>query len=367
MTKGKDIFTKLRAYKRKFFLNFLIKGALISCASILAIFILVNTLEHFLHFNSLVRALLLISLILSSTILIFIYLLIPAFRLYRSNTSMNDYDAAKNIGLFFPQISDKLLNIIQLSNNQGTGSSLVKAGIAQKSAAMKSVEFKDAVTLKANRRYVPYVITSLFVLLVLLLFNPQVITSSTSRIVQFNRTFEPVAPFQFNLENEKLTAFKNDDFKVTVSLAGEAIPNEAYINISGRSYKMLSVEKGLFEYTLKKLQSDKDILFEASGFQSRSYLLNVVSRPLLKTFNVYLDFPAYLNRKKERLSNIGNLQVPEGTSIRWELSTTNTNEISLSFNEKALSPTTATSDVFTFEYKAVKSTLYTLDLLNDYG
>ncbi|MEM9389584.1 MAG: hypothetical protein AAGA02_03875, partial [Bacteroidota bacterium] len=364
MEEENKIFDKLKAYKQKFFLSLLIKGVLISLASILGIFLLVNTLEYFLRFDSTVRASLFALLLLSSVALLVLYILIPAIKLYRSNVSMADYDAARNIGGFFPQISDKLLNVIQLSRNDQNDSSLLKAGIVQKSAGLRNVEFSKAVVLTTNRRYLPYFVVPLIILLALLVVSPHVITNSTTRIVRFNETFEPVAPFDFNLENSEMTAFKNDDFTVRLKLDGQAIPDEAYIKISGRSYKMISSVAGHFEYTLKKLQSDKNLTFQAAGFESRSFAIDVVERPLLKTFNVYLDFPKYLGRKKERLSNVGNLQVPEGTSVSWELSTANTRKIKMNFNNQALKPTSVESDIFQFNHRARASVLYNIELQN---
>ncbi|MEM7108235.1 MAG: hypothetical protein AAF519_08415, partial [Bacteroidota bacterium] len=314
MKAEKEIFYKLRAYKQRFFLNSLIKGALIALASILAIFLFVNTLEHFLHFNSAIRAVLLLVLILSSSVLISLYMIIPAVKLYRSDASMKDYDAARNIGRFFPQVSDKLLNIIQLSQSR-TDNSLLKAGIIQKSASLKPIEFKDAVVLRTNRRYVPYFAIAVLLTLGILIINPRALTTSTSRIVQFNKDFKPVAPFEFQVDNNQMTAFKNDDFTVVLNLKGNSIPNEAYLKLAGRSYKLVSNGNAEFQYTFKKLQVTKSFSFEAAGFESDQYVINVVQRPILKTFNVYLDFPGYLSRKKERLSNVGNLQVPEGTKI----------------------------------------------------
>ncbi|MEM6524355.1 MAG: hypothetical protein AAF693_11200 [Bacteroidota bacterium] len=366
MEPEKEIFKKLKAYKRKFFLNSLIKGVLISLASILIIFLFVNTLEYFLHFNGTIRALLLTILLVSSALLITIYGLIPALRLYRSDTSMEDYEAARNIGAFFPQVSDKLLNIIQLSRSN-SNESLLRAGIAQKSTTLESVEFKEAVVLKTNKKYVPFFVIPLTIILGILIINPRAITNSTTRIVQFNKTFEPVAPFEFQIENSEMTAFKNDDFTVMLNLAGSSVPNEAYIKVSGRSYKMASNGSGNFQYTLKKIQSKKVLTFEAAGFESDQYLINVVQRPLLKTFNVYLDFPDYLKRKKERLSNVGNLQVPEGTNITWELSTLQTEQIKLNLDNDLLIPISTKSDLFTFEHQARKSTLYGLSLFNEYG
>lgn len=366
MGEEKKIFDKIKAYKKKFFLNLLIKGSLIALTSILAIFLFVNALEYLLHFDTTTRAGLLIFLLTSALILLVVNIITPAVKLYRSDSSMADFEAARKIGGYFPQISDKLLNIIQLSKIDNA-SELVRAGVVQKSTGLESIDFSSAVIIRNNRKYLSYFVVPFLILCSLLIVSPDVITSSTTRLVKFNETFLPEAPFDFIPENKDPVVFKNDDFKINLVLQGEAVPAEAYVRINERSYKMNSKGNGAFEYSVKKIQSDKIITFEAAGFESQKYNITVVDRPLLKTFNVYLDFPAYLNRKKERLSNVGNLQVPEGTLVNWELSTAYTEEIKMSFDENILVPELKEAGVFHFQQKALKSALYRIDLLNTYG
>ncbi|TRX58870.1 hypothetical protein FNH22_12380 [Fulvivirga sp. M361] len=282
---------------------------------------------------------------------------------------MNDEVAARKIGTYFPEIGDKLLNIIQLNYNSNKGISLAQAGILQKSKAVGHVEFTQAVPLQHNRRYLSYFAAPFLILITLLVFSPALITSSTTRIIKFNEEFLPSAPFEFNLDNKELQAFKNEDFSISLELTGEALPKNAYVLVSDRKIKMTTAGNGIYTYLFKKIQSSKNLRFEAAGFQSASYTLNVVDRPALKTFNVYLNYPDYLNKKSERLSNVGNLQIPEGTRVRWELSALTADEVTLNFSstDNDQTPSQLENDVFVLEKTITQSDQYTIDLSNAYG
>ena len=365
----KIIYSRLKKYKRRYFINLAIRGSLISLTFILSLFLIVNTLEYSMRFSTWIRGLLLLVLVITTLYFLIRYVFAPLYKLLKSDDSMNDEVAAKNVGRFFPQVGDKLLNIIQLKRIKYPDPSLVEAGIAQKSKSLEGIEFEEAVPLKGNTRYMRYLAAPFLVLLVLLLVSPSFITSSTTRIIKFNEDFLPVAPFSFHLLNEDLLAFKNEDFTIHLQLTGEAIPENAYLVSRDRKYKMASVGDGTYEYVFRKIQDTKNLRFEAAGFESVPYRVNVVSRPTLKTFNVYLDYPGYLARKNERLSNVGNLQIPEGTKVRWELSATTVDKVKLNFaaEEENLIPTRLEDNVFVLEKTMQKSDQYTIQLENEYG
>ncbi len=365
----KVIYNRLKQYKKRYFVNLAIRGTLISLTFILSVFLIINTLEYSLRFDTLFRGVLLLILVITTLYFLIRYVITPFFRLVKSDDSMNDEVAARNIGTFFPHIGDKLLNIIQLKRIRQDDPSLIEAGIIQKSKALEGIEFAEAVPLKHNNRYIRYLAAPFLILLVVLIFSPTFITSSTTRIIKFNEDFKPVAPFEFNLLNDELLAFKNEDFTIHLELTGEALPENAYLLSSDRKFKMSALGGGKYEYTFSKIQDSKTLGFEAAGFESASWRIKVVSRPALKTFNVYLDYPNYLARKNERLSNVGNLQIPEGTKVRWELSATTVDEVSLRFESEpeSLIPDRSGDDVFSFEKTIKTSDQYTINLRNEYG
>ncbi|MBL3654540.1 hypothetical protein JL102_00240 [Fulvivirga sp. 2943] len=283
----------------------------------------------------------------------------------KNEKAMSNEEAAKKIGQHFPEINDKLLNIIQLEKFKGE---LVQASISQKSYLIESYQFEKAVDFKTNRSYVKYLLVPLVLLLSALIISPSFITSSSSRIIKFNKEFVPEAPFSFQLENEELIGFKNEDFSIKLNLKGEAIPENAYIVINDRIIKML-YEKGSYTYTFNKIQNEKAFSFEAAGYNSSTYHLTVVDRPNIKNFNVYLNYPSYLGKKNERLSNTGNLQIPEGTKVKWQLKTIQSEEATIGFDksDSLYQLKNVDNQVFEFEKAFFQSSIYSLNLKNQYS
>ncbi|MTI20221.1 ATPase, partial [Fulvivirga sp. RKSG066] len=259
---SQDIKPKLDAFKRKYFMSLVIKGVLISLGLILSIFLIINSLEYSFRFGSVVRAGLLGIFIITATYALFRYVIRPLYQLFSAD--MNDEAAARKIGAFFPEVSDRLLNIIQLQQNTQTTNALYQASINQKVLSVKDFEFSKAVRLADNRRYVKYVIGPVLIILLVLIVSPAFFTTSTERIVKFNEDFVPKAPFNFQIDNNTLQAFKNEDFTLELSLIGEAIPDNVYLFDGNRKIKMKQVGVGDYTFNFIKIQNTKRIKFEAA-------------------------------------------------------------------------------------------------------
>ncbi|WP_246223763.1 DUF4175 family protein [Fulvivirga kasyanovii] len=362
----RHIKANLRSYRRKYYLNLALRGLIISLGLTLSIFLVLNTLEYSFRFSSVIRAILLFSFIITGFYAMTVYVILPLYRMTSEKHGMTNEEAALKIGSVFPEIGDKLLNVIQLQKYKG---GLVEASISQKAETIRKYHFKDAVDIGENKRYLKYLLVPLLIIVLVLILSPAFITTSSSRIIQFNNEFVPQAPFNFNLVNQELLAFKNEDFTVSLELNGEAIPENAYILNNGRKIKMSRDEAGVYSYTFRKIQNDQDFQFEAAGFTSSAYDINVVNRPNLRSFNVFLDYPKYLGKSNETLNNVGNLQIPEGTSIKWQLKTIESDEVSVNFQatDESYKLKPADNSLFEFEKTFKKSQIYSISLKNEYS
>ncbi|HNP18390.1 MAG TPA: hypothetical protein PKL31_08160 [Fulvivirga sp.] len=367
--KEKHILSQLRAYKRKHFFNLIVKGLLITFSTLLILFLVFNYLEYTFQFGVNIRTVLFFTFILLSLVLMIKYVLLPATKLTRLDRAMGDEYAALNIGKYFPEISDKLLNIIQLRRNNERENQLVVAGIHQKLEALPNIEYQKAITLKQNNYLLPWLVIPVLITLFLFIIKPEIITGSTERITNYNTNYIPKAPFNFELLDRDLRAFRNEDFTIHLLLTGNAIPKTVYINTDGRKLKMAQDEKGVYSYTFKKIQQTKRLSFESAGFTSTNYRIDVESRPNLRSFNMYLEYPGYLRKKNERLSNVGNVQVPEGTSIKWQLHTLETDTAKMKFlSDKKYRLMQLTEDqIFEFDKTINNSERYEILLANEYS
>jgi len=321
---------KINSFKKKYYLNLLIRGSIFTLSAILIYFIIASLLEYNLWLGRSARFLIFASFFALVGWCLFHFLKEPiAWWIYKKG--IDKEESAKMIGKFFPAIGDKLLNVIQLASTH-QHSALLDAGISQKSIAFKDVSFDTAIDLKENRKYLKYFLVPFLLILVLWVVNQRIFTQSTSRIVKFNQEFSPEAPFDFVIQNENLQAFFNEDFTLSLQLKGSALPTAAYIVSGEQRWKMESQDAGAFSYTFEKVQAGIVLQVEASGFLSDVYTIDLINRPELTQIKATLEFPAYLKIKAEQLTNAGNLEIPEGTKVTWQVGTSNASKATILFS-----------------------------------
>ncbi|GAA4445684.1 ATPase [Ravibacter arvi] len=323
-------------YRKKYYQNQLFKGSLIAIALLLSIFLAINTIEYFGQFNSLIRGALLFGYIGAFSYVSYRWIITPVMLLSGLSKPISDEEAARQIGLLFPAIGDKLLNTLQLGRQHTAQSDLIEASIQQKSGQLLMVRFSEAVNFAENSRYLKYAAYPVAVLAIILLFKPSFLTTSSERILKFNNTFD-YAPFRFVLENRSLKSFRGEDYTVGLTLEGEAVPQQVFLISGGTRFKMTPDVAGTFSYTFKSLQKDIPFHFEAAGYPSRDYQIQLIEKPGLLSFDVQLDYPAYLGKPSESLQNVGNLTVPEGTRVTWKFKTAATDQLNLRFGEDSAS------------------------------
>ena len=147
MNNFNNIQTKLEQFIAKYYTNELIKGAILFFSIGLLYFLVTLLIEHLLWLNSTGRTLLFWLFIAVELFLFIKFIAIPISRLLKLQKGIDYLDASKIIGNHFPEVNDKLLNVLQLHQNK-TGSELLLASIEQKSAELYPIPFKLAIILK---------------------------------------------------------------------------------------------------------------------------------------------------------------------------------------------------------------------------
>ena len=334
MQRQDSIRQNLDQFIRKYYKNRMIKGIIYALALLLSLFLVMALLEHFGYFGTTVRAILFWCYLLASVCLLVYYVFVPLAKMFRLGKVISYEEAAKIIGRHFPEVQDKLLNLLQLQEKGDVSSDdLLAAAIAQKTAQLKPVPFQNAVDIKSNRKYLKYLAIPVVVILLLLLVSPSVITGSSHRIAHYNTQFEKPAPFSFVVENPSLEVAQQEDFELHVLVDGNAVPAEAFVNIEGNVYRMRQVDKTHYSYQFKTVQRSCDFHLEAAGVTSTQYRLTVFPKPAVVDFRVLLSYPAYTLKLQETLLNEGDLVVPQGTSVRWLFQTKDVDTLYFFVNE----------------------------------
>ena len=359
---------KLDEFIRKYYKNQLIKGFLYTTGLLVAAFLFLVVAEYLAEFGTTTRTVLFYLFLLASGFVLTRYIFIPILKLNKLGTVISYDEAANIVGTHFHSINDKLLNTLQLQRNSGSilSSDLLTASINQKMEELKPIPFSSAINLNENKRYLRFALPPLALMLLIFVIKPNIIKDGTERIIFHQTYFEKAAPFQFVITNASLEAIQQQDYTVQLKLNGNEIPNEVFISVDGIEHKMEKNDNLNFTYTLKNVQKNQDFVFNAAGFNSKSYELTVLPKPMLMKFDIQLTYPAYLNKKNETVSNVGDMQLPQGTKMQWVFHTKNTDNVFLHFADTLVNSTQTSNDEFSFSKRMMQSTIYSIKTLNHF-
>ena len=323
----KTITDKLHQFTRKYYVNELIRGGLLFFS--IGFFYLLCTLflEHFLWLKPTARTFLFLVFVLVEVFLFWRFIIAPVFKLIGLQKGITPEKCSNIIGRFFPEVKDKLLNTLQLKE-QGDHSDLLLASINQKSEELLLIPFVKAVNFSKNLKYLKYAILPVVIFLITLLSgNNNLLKESLDRVVHHRTAYTPPAPFYFRLTNKSLQVVQGSDITIYIETLGSVLPAEVKIKFDKQEYFLQNNGLGNFSFTFSNVQKAMPFFLEANKVQSKRHQLTIINTPTINNIILKLEYPSYVGKKNETIPNSGNLIVPEGTKITWNVLGNQTQEV----------------------------------------
>jgi hypothetical protein len=322
-----DIQEKVNAFKKRYYFNVFVKGFLVSISLLLSYWLVLALLEYALWLPSHVRFVLLVSYIGIAVWCLIKYLYKP-FRFWLLNKGLTDIESAGIIGQYLPEVKDKLVNFYQLQEI-GNKTALAQASLQQRATDFAPIQFAAVIKLQENKKYGRYLAIPLLVIILLSMWNSGFLTTGTKRIIQYQQKFSPPPPFQFHILGFNSKAYFNEDYTVRVQVTGQQLPQDLYLIKNNQRIKMQAEGNNTFSYTTERLQQGFVFQVEGAGFFSTPYEVKLLSRPELTEYEAALIYPRYLKRKTDNIQHASNLEIPEGTKVRWSIRTMATADVFL--------------------------------------
>ncbi len=368
MNAYQQLIDKLDGFIRKYYLNQIVKGSLLFLSWLLLSYLLVSTTEFYGQFDRTGRTLLFVAFIAINIWLLIKYLFLPYAKLNRLGQRISHEEAALIIGRFFPDVSDKLLNTIQLHREakELPNNELLLASIEQRTSQLRPLPFNQVIDLSQNRRYFRFLLPVLVVFVLVLFAAPTIITDAGQRVLRYNEAFVPIAPFNFELVNDTLEVVQYSDYTLNLKLSGTEFPAEVFVETAKGRFKLEKLSPNSFRFVFREIQQDLSFRFAANKFYSMPYAVKVLPKPIINKFEVVLDYPAYVGKRDERLTNTGDLLVPEGTQIRWEFQVKSVDGVELFYDSDSSSVAGKRTGLnYTLQKIARTSSDYTIKAYNN--
>ncbi|PZD79132.1 hypothetical protein [Mesonia sp. K7] len=331
MSNYQAIQDKLEQFIKKYYTNKLIKGGILFLAIGLLYFLFTVFFEQVFWLSPMGRTILFWLFIGVEIFLFLRFIAIPLSKLLKLAGGISHEEASKMIGNHFPEVDDKLLNILQLQQQPNAHQTdLLLASIEQKSQELQPVPFTSAINYKKSLGYAKYAVIPLGIILAIYISgHEKLFSESYHRVVNYKKQFVPPAPFQFRVLPNKLQVYKNQDLNVSIETYGDIAPENANIIIDGQASILKSDGIGKFNYTFSKITENTSFRIISNGVESQEYTIEVVDVPELTDFKMQLFYPKHVNQASEIVSGTGNATIPEGTTIKWILNTVATENVDL--------------------------------------
>lgn len=363
--KYKQFVEKLNNYIRKFYLYQLIRGLILFILLMVVYFSFITCLEYFSYFDPKIKFTIVLTTFFLTAFIIIIFLIRPLIKLLGVGKRLTYYDISSLLSKKYPEIKDKLINIIELANNSDSVYSidLKNASIDQKIEELKIFRFSDAIRFKDLKIVFGIFLGVTIIFSTFFVSFPDFFTESSVRLIHFQQKFEKPAPFTFELENTDLEIVTGESIELTVHCNGKEIPDILYVYISGNSFLMANAE-GKFKYTLENVNSSISVYFTDKKFVSKIYLINVLNKPFISSFSIIIQPPSYTNLSVEKLQNIGDLKIVAGTTVTWTFNTVDTDTLVMLLNDSTRIVGKRFGNTFELAKTFYNDAEYSIDIMN---
>jgi len=313
-----NIIAKLGQFIKRFYTKQLIKGIFLFLTLGTLFWMAVTYFEYVLWLNESWRLTLFILFLVVELYLLYRYILVPLLYLFKVRSGIDNRAASQLIGKHFPNVDDKLLNLLELSENQEK-SDLLMASIEQRASNLGPVPFAEAINFKDSYRYAKYILIPVFLFAFIWITGDMVsFFNSHQRVMHYDMAYERPAPFSFQVMNTSLEVMDNEPLTIQVKTVGELRPDNVQMMVNGE--ELLMQRRGEFyEYRFEAPVPQTNFYLTANGWDSRSYAINSYRTPTLVDFALELDYPKYLNLIPEVITGTGNAEIPEGTKVTWKI------------------------------------------------
>ena len=320
-----ELFEKLNEFIKKHYHNQLLKGVVYVLSILIIFFLIFSIIEYFFSFGVVGRTFLFWTYILLIIAVLGKLIIVPLLNLFNIGTTLTHKEAAVIIGIHFPEIDDKLLNVLELSEISDVDNALVMASIMQKIKKMHPISFKNAIDFSLNKKHLKWVLAPIITILLFIISGKDyILTESSAKIIKHNTFFEPEAPFDYIILNNTLSCTQFDNFLLKIKVIGNEIPSDIFIKSGGNILRMNSIGNNEFDYRFSRIHADINFRLSGGGYLSKPYDIKCLLQPKVVNMNISISPPMYTNKKRESIRNTGDLIISEGSLINWDIQLENT-------------------------------------------
>jgi len=365
----KNIIEKqLDQFFKKYYLNDLIRGTILFFLSFLILGISIVVIEYFSFLSKEAKIVLLTLFGIFNFVNFNLLIIKPILQISGLFRKINYYNINKIINQEFPFIKDKLINYIELRNieyNEHISNELIISSINQKIEDLKEYSFTKAIKLKKNIRFILYLLTVVFLFLLISALKPGVYKNTSYRLIHYNEEFSKSSPYTIKILNESLKTGKDEDFLLRTFISSQKEIENFTLAFWGNQYKMEYDSAGYYHFKFSNVNNDINFSLYINDNKIDNYTLQILKKPILTQIDIEIIKPVYTQLKKESYTNLNEIIVPVGSKIKFSYATIDTDTIILSKNEETIKRLIPEKNIFLYEKQFLKDEEFSISLKNE--
>ena len=306
-------------YKRDIFI-----GILKAISIILLMFLIFSFLESFIFFNTSVRLILFITLLLD-----LILLLLPTFRLIIKlfkSPKLNEIEtSAAVIGHHFPEVKDRLINSIQLIKHKDESNSeeLTNAAFLKTFKSVENLNFQKVINYSRLKYFLKLAGLAILTFAIFNTLNKD-IRSASNRLLHFNTTFIKPNEFSLKLLPGNLEVKKNENLDIKILASGNPpktidVFTKDLFQSEFTSQNVILDSNNTYQLRLRNIKNSFSYFAGNDRVKTDTYQINVTSPPQISGLTIEIIPPNYSRLPKVIQNDNGNLNVLKGTNINFDL------------------------------------------------
>ena len=300
------ILNKLRSVRKKETLFLLSNGILKSTFFALLFILFASFIELLANGDEVFRGILLLITILS-VITLSAYNLTPTILRWLGIKHKPSIEKiALRVGEIYPDLKDDLCNSIQLVSNlenpRGTSQTLALAAFDTVYQNTENKNFNAIIDKSSFKKWMMILFFTLIFCFTIFGVFSNSIGASLNRLINWNESFLPPAPFSLSIEPVNVNLLRNDLVTIKVKATGQA-PQKITLFIREQqqenfdSFILTLDTNNIYNYSIQALKNS--IVFYAEAMwlnrpvRTEEGQINIIDKPLVRNLNGRINYPAY--------------------------------------------------------------------------
>jgi len=333
-----QLIAKIRHTRRKESQLLFATGLFNVISIIMTLLIISSVVELVAYGDSTFRTVLAIITLLIS-LSAFVYLISPAIMRFlgiKYKPTIEEFSL--RIGNFYPDIKDRICNVIQLVSKidknvqrpDNTSKQLTIAAFDTVSEQALPKDFDVVIDRKKFKKSILYFATSSVISILLFLIFQSSLGASLYRIINFNKSFVPPAPFSLQAEPKKASILRGSKVVIGIISNGKS-PDKIKLFIKEEKQKeydeyVISEDSiGYFSYEFASLKENISFYAVADWLSTRvnsdTGKITIIERPFVRSFSGNIVFPAYTKMSSKKIDEQNaNISALKGSRVSINLS-----------------------------------------------